>query len=145
MVVNFNSVISLKVNRYITTRIETILIYDESVLLNRMTAALPRAIQPTKTSLILESGWTSKNLFPGQNGFSVLSRRVIFLKGFQLPHWMYTGFLRDQWPLPWTSKLHFQFGVVKFSAQDTREFRFEFGKQILLPAPYLEKIPPDSL
>ncbi len=35
LVVNFNSIINMKVNRYITTRIETILIYDERVLISR--------------------------------------------------------------------------------------------------------------
>ncbi|MFO7825014.1 MAG: DUF3078 domain-containing protein [Cyclobacterium sp.] len=45
MVVNFNSVISLKVNRYITTRIETILIYDESVFIEQDDGSSSRAIQ----------------------------------------------------------------------------------------------------
>src|SRR5690606_39341325 len=33
MVVNFNSNINMKVNKYISTRIETVLIYDENVLI----------------------------------------------------------------------------------------------------------------
>jgi hypothetical protein len=45
MVVNFNSVISMKVNKFITTRIETILIYDESVLINRSDKPPGPAIQ----------------------------------------------------------------------------------------------------
>jgi hypothetical protein len=45
MVVNFNSVISMKVNKFITTRIETILIYDENVLINRSDKPPGPAIQ----------------------------------------------------------------------------------------------------
>ncbi|MBD3627334.1 DUF3078 domain-containing protein [Cyclobacterium sp.] len=45
MVVNFNSVISLKVNKYISTRIETILIYDESVFIEQDDGSSSRAIQ----------------------------------------------------------------------------------------------------
>jgi hypothetical protein len=44
-VVNFNSVLSMRVNRYITTRIETILIYDENVLIEREDGSTGRAIQ----------------------------------------------------------------------------------------------------
>ena len=44
-VVNFNSVISLKVNKYITTRIETILIYDEKVFIPQDEGPATRAIQ----------------------------------------------------------------------------------------------------
>ncbi|SHM99818.1 Protein of unknown function [Cyclobacterium lianum] len=45
MVVNFNSAINLKVNRYITTRIETILIYDENVFIEQDDGSSTRAIQ----------------------------------------------------------------------------------------------------
>lgn len=45
MVVNFNSVISMKVNRYITTRIETVLIYDEKVFIQQDDGTSSRAIQ----------------------------------------------------------------------------------------------------
>jgi len=45
MVVNYNSVISLKVNKYITTRIETIMIYDESVYVSQDDGTTTRAIQ----------------------------------------------------------------------------------------------------
>lgn len=45
MVVNFNSVISMKVNKFITTRIETILIYDEKVLITRSDKPPGPAIQ----------------------------------------------------------------------------------------------------
>lgn len=44
-VVNFNSVISLKVNKYITTRIETIMIYDENVYVPQEEGPATRAIQ----------------------------------------------------------------------------------------------------
>ena len=44
-VVNFNSVISLKVNKYITTRIATIMIYDESVYVPQDEGPATRAIQ----------------------------------------------------------------------------------------------------
>lgn len=44
-VVNFNSVISLKVNKYITTRIETIMIYDENVFIPQDDGPATRAIQ----------------------------------------------------------------------------------------------------
>lgn len=44
-VVNFNSVINMKVNRYITTRIETILIYDENVFIKMDDGTSSRAIQ----------------------------------------------------------------------------------------------------
>ena len=44
-VVNFNSVISLKVNKYITTRIETIMIYDEKVYIPQDDGPATRAIQ----------------------------------------------------------------------------------------------------
>ncbi|MFC4871411.1 DUF3078 domain-containing protein [Negadavirga shengliensis] len=45
MVINFNSVISMKVNRYITTRIETVMIYDESVFIEQDDGTSSRAIQ----------------------------------------------------------------------------------------------------
>ncbi|MFN3802816.1 DUF3078 domain-containing protein [Belliella pelovolcani] len=45
MVVNLNSVISMKVNKYITTRIETVLIYDERVLITRSDETQGPAIQ----------------------------------------------------------------------------------------------------
>lgn len=45
MVVNFNSVLSMKVNKYITTRIETVLIYDESVFVQQDDGTSSRAIQ----------------------------------------------------------------------------------------------------
>lgn len=44
-VVNFNSVISMKVNKYITTRIETILIYDERVLIQQAEGPPRQAVQ----------------------------------------------------------------------------------------------------
>ncbi|MBW3470194.1 DUF3078 domain-containing protein [Arthrospiribacter ruber] len=44
-VVNFNSIVSMKVNRYITTRIETILIYDESVFIQQDEGPPRQAIQ----------------------------------------------------------------------------------------------------
>lgn len=45
MVINFNSVVSMKVNRYITTRIETVMIYDESVFIEQDDGTSSRAIQ----------------------------------------------------------------------------------------------------
>lgn len=45
IVVNFNSVISMKVNRYITTRIETVMIYDENVYIEMDDGSSSRAIQ----------------------------------------------------------------------------------------------------
>lgn len=45
MVVNFNSIVSMKVNRYITTRIETVLIYDERVYIQQEDGSSTRAIQ----------------------------------------------------------------------------------------------------
>ncbi len=45
MVVNLNSVVSMKINRYISTRIETILIYDESVYIEQDDGTSSRAIQ----------------------------------------------------------------------------------------------------
>ena len=45
LVVNMNSVISMKVNRFITTRIETVLIYDERVLITRSDDTQGPAIQ----------------------------------------------------------------------------------------------------
>src|SRR5690606_40018628 len=45
MVVNFNSHINMKVNRYISTRIETILIYDENVLIKMDDGTSKQAIQ----------------------------------------------------------------------------------------------------
>ncbi|MEX2593971.1 MAG: DUF3078 domain-containing protein [Anditalea sp.] len=44
-VVNFNSVISMKVNKYITTRIETLLIYDENVFIEMDDGTSSQAIQ----------------------------------------------------------------------------------------------------
>jgi len=44
-VVNFNSILSMRVNRYITTRIETILIYDENVFIEMEDGTTTRAIQ----------------------------------------------------------------------------------------------------
>ncbi len=44
-VVNFNSIISMKVNKYITTRIETILIYDERVFIEQESGPPRQAIQ----------------------------------------------------------------------------------------------------
>lgn len=44
-VVNFNSILNLKVNRFITTRIETILIYDENVYIRMDDGRESRAIQ----------------------------------------------------------------------------------------------------
>lgn len=45
MVVNFNSVINMKVNRFITTRIETVLIYDENVFIEMDDGSSKQAIQ----------------------------------------------------------------------------------------------------
>lgn len=45
MVVNFDSKISMKVNKYISTRIETTLIYDESVFIDMDDGTKSRAIQ----------------------------------------------------------------------------------------------------
>lgn len=45
MVVNFNSVIRMKVNKFISTRIETVLIYDESVQIKQDDGTSRRAIQ----------------------------------------------------------------------------------------------------
>ncbi|MFD2037176.1 DUF3078 domain-containing protein [Belliella marina] len=45
IVVNMNSVVSMKVNKYITTRIETVLIYDERVLITRSDDTKGPAIQ----------------------------------------------------------------------------------------------------
>src|SRR5690606_1913328 len=45
IVVNFNSVISMKVNRYITTRIETVMIYDENVYIEMDDGSSSRAVQ----------------------------------------------------------------------------------------------------
>ena len=44
-VVNFNSAISMKVNKYITTRIETVLIYDERVLIQQAEGPPRQAVQ----------------------------------------------------------------------------------------------------
>ncbi|WP_194776134.1 DUF3078 domain-containing protein [Pararhodonellum marinum] len=45
MVVNFNSIINLKVNKYISTRIETILIYDEKVFIDQGDGTSKQAVQ----------------------------------------------------------------------------------------------------
>ncbi len=45
LVVNLNSVISMKVNKYITTRIETVLIYDESVMIRRSDGSSGPSVQ----------------------------------------------------------------------------------------------------
>lgn len=45
MVVNFNSILRMKVNRYISTRMETVLIYDESVLIAQDDGSRKPAIQ----------------------------------------------------------------------------------------------------
>ena len=45
MVVNFNSTISMKINKYISTRVETILIYDENVFIEMDDGRKSRAIQ----------------------------------------------------------------------------------------------------
>ncbi|WP_143962197.1 DUF3078 domain-containing protein [Litoribacter populi] len=44
-VVNFNSILSMRVNRFITTRIETVLIYDENVFIEMEDGTSSRAIQ----------------------------------------------------------------------------------------------------
>lgn len=45
MVVNFNSVIRMKVNKFISTRIETVLIYDEEVFINQDDGTSKQAVQ----------------------------------------------------------------------------------------------------
>lgn len=45
MVVNFNSIIRMKVNKYISTRIETALIYDEKVLIKQDDGSSKQAVQ----------------------------------------------------------------------------------------------------
>lgn len=45
MVVNFNSIIRLKVNKYISTRIETALIYDENVYIAQNDGSTKQALQ----------------------------------------------------------------------------------------------------
>ncbi|MEP0713683.1 DUF3078 domain-containing protein [Algoriphagus sp.] len=45
MVVNFNSVIRMKVNRFISTRIETVLIYDEEVFIKQDDGTSKQAVQ----------------------------------------------------------------------------------------------------
>jgi hypothetical protein len=45
LVVNFNSLIRMKVNKYISTRIETALIYDEQVLIKQDDGSSKQAIQ----------------------------------------------------------------------------------------------------
>ncbi len=45
MVVNFNSVIQMKVNKYISTRIETVLIYDEEVFIRQDDGTSRQAVQ----------------------------------------------------------------------------------------------------
>ena len=45
MVVNFNSIIRMKVNKYISTRIETVLIYDESVFIPQDDGTSKQAVQ----------------------------------------------------------------------------------------------------
>lgn len=45
MVVNFNSTISMKVNKYISTRVETVLIYDENVFIEMDDGSKSRAVQ----------------------------------------------------------------------------------------------------
>ncbi len=45
MVVNFNSIIRLKVNKYISTRIETALIYDENVYIAQNDGSTRQALQ----------------------------------------------------------------------------------------------------
>ncbi|GMQ26918.1 DUF3078 domain-containing protein [Algoriphagus sp. oki45] len=45
MVVNFNSDIRLKVNKYISTRIETVLIYDEEVFIKQDDGSSKQAVQ----------------------------------------------------------------------------------------------------
>ena len=45
MVVNFNSVIRMRVNRFISTRIETVLIYDEEVFIKQDDGSSKQAVQ----------------------------------------------------------------------------------------------------
>jgi hypothetical protein len=45
LVVNFNSLIRMKVNKFISTRIETVLIYDEEVLIKQDDGRSKQAIQ----------------------------------------------------------------------------------------------------
>lgn len=45
MVVNFNSVIRMKVNKFISTRIETVLIYDEEVFIKQDDGTSKQAVQ----------------------------------------------------------------------------------------------------
>jgi hypothetical protein len=45
MVVNFNSLIRMKVNKFISTRMETVLIYDENVWIKQDNGRSKRAIQ----------------------------------------------------------------------------------------------------
>ncbi len=45
MVVNFNSVIRMRVNRFISTRIETVLIYDEEVFIEQDDGSSKQAVQ----------------------------------------------------------------------------------------------------
>jgi hypothetical protein len=45
MVVNFNSLVRMKVNKFISTRIETVLIYDEEVLIKQDNGSSKQAIQ----------------------------------------------------------------------------------------------------
>ncbi len=45
MVVNFNSTIQLKVNKYISTRIETVIIYDEEVFIKQDDGTSKQAVQ----------------------------------------------------------------------------------------------------
>ncbi len=45
MVVNFNSIIRMKVNKYISTRIETVIIYDEEVFIKQDDGSSRQAIQ----------------------------------------------------------------------------------------------------
>ncbi len=45
MVVNFNSVIRMKVNKYISTRIETVVIYDEEVFIRQNDGSSKQAVQ----------------------------------------------------------------------------------------------------
>lgn len=45
MVVNFNSIIRMKVNKYISTRIETVLIYDEEVFIRQEDGSSKQAVQ----------------------------------------------------------------------------------------------------
>lgn len=45
MVVNFNSLIRMKVNKYISTRIETVIIYDENVFIRQEDGTSKQAVQ----------------------------------------------------------------------------------------------------